>query len=409
MLARLSFSSSKGTAVFFETPALALDPLWRLTRACASDTRPERMNLVVGVYRNEHGECPVQYAVHQAETRLAERATSKEYTSPRGNERFNDHLTRLILGSGDSSERATAVQAVGGTGALRLLSELLALTGPDRTVHLGTPAYVNHRAILSAAKLRVHEYPVDNRGEFDADALLDTARKASPGDVILLQGSCHNPTGLSMPLEAWGQLAEIMAQRGVIPFIDHAYFGLGDGIAADLAGMRAMLDVVPEALIAVSASKAWGIYNERTGCAIVVARDQSRAEYAKGILEVIARADYSQAPSHGASVVAEILDDDSLRTQWVEELEQSRARLMRLRDNLIDELEGLGAPAHLTQLRDRRGMFITLPFSESQMESLRTNYAIYGVPSGRINIAATQERQIPYLARAIAEVAGREL
>lgn len=363
------------------------------------------MNLVVGVYRNEHGECPVQLAVQQAEVRLAQRATSKEYTSPRGNILFNQHLTDLILGDGCASDRATAVQAVGGTGALRLLSELLALTGPDRTVHLGTPAYVNHRAILSAAKLRVQEYPVENRGEFDTDALLDAARRAAPGDVFLLQGSCHNPTGLSMPFETWNELARIMAEREIVPFIDHAYFGLGDGIAADLAGMRAMLEVVPEALIAVSASKAWGIYNERTGCAIVVAREQSRAEYAKGILEVIARADYSQAPSHGASAVAEILDDNTLRAQWIEELEQSRVRLMRLRNGLIDELEGLGAPAHLTQLRDRRGMFITLPFSESQMELLRTDYAVYGVPSGRINIAAAQEQQIAYLARAIAEVA----
>ncbi|MDF0532343.1 aromatic amino acid transaminase [Tsukamurella sp. 8F] len=385
-------------------PSLQLDPLWRLSEAWAADTRPDPLNLVIGVYRDEQGVCPVQRAVSIAEARLAERAPSKEYTSPAGNLEFNAGICDLILGDPALIGRATSIQAVGGTGALRLISDLLAVTGPGRTVHLGTPAYVNHPAVLRAAGLRVSEYPLEQDGRLDAAAALDVARTAAPGDVLLLQGCCHNPTGLGMPLETWIELAHIMAERGVVPFIDQAYFGLGDGVDEDLEGMRAMLEIVPEAAIAVSASKAWGLYSERTGCAIVLSSNPARGEYVRGVLEVVARAAYSQAPSHGARVVAEILGDETLRADWRVELEEMRQRLTLLRAELVAELLATTTVPALPQLGQQRGMFLRLPLDADQMERLRIDHAIYGVPSGRINLAGLTSDRIPRVAAAIGEV-----
>lgn len=386
--------------MLLETPALHLDPLWRLAAECAADPRPEALNLVLGVYRDATGASPVMHAVHAAEIRLAQQGLSKEYTSPVGNARFNAGIARLALRGEELVERTTAVQAVGGTGALRILLDMLRLTGPERTVHLGTPAYVNHPAILRAAGVRMREYVLERDGLIDEEAVLEVARTAAAGDVLLLQGSCHNPTGLSMSLALWDELAAVMADRGVVPLIDHAYFGLGDGLDEDFEGMRRMLRVVPDALVAVSASKAWGLYNERTGCALTVTADPARGEYVRGILEVVARAAYSQAPSHGARVVAEVLDDEDLRADWQGELEGMRLRLGAVRDGLADRLRG----ERFAHLRDRRGMFLTLPLGEDEMARLRVDHGIYGVPSGRINLAALPDDRIEDVAAAIAAV-----
>lgn len=390
--------------MFLTQPQLALDPIWRVTSASAADTRTEKMNLAIGVYRDEFGECAVQRAVRHAELRLAERSASKEYTGPAGNLEFNARMASLMFGTAVPRAHLAAVQSVGGTGALRLLAELLRTTGPERTVHLGTPAYVNHHAILNAAQLRVEEYPIAEDGSFSADAVLDVARRASPGDVILLQGCCHNPTGFRMPTQVWVDLAEIMAERELVPFIDHAYLGLGDGLDDDLEGMRRMLEIVPEAMVAVSAAKAWALYNERTGIAFVVARDAARAGYAANVLEVIARAAYSQAPSHGASVVAEILADPELTADWRAELDLMRSRLNRTRTALTGAIGQLLGDSPFADLDDRRGMFVSLPLGEDQMERLRVEHAIYGVPSGRINLAGVTEDRVPALAEAIASV-----
>ncbi|MEU6010441.1 aromatic amino acid transaminase [Streptomyces sp. NPDC047453] len=387
-------------------PSLQLDPLWRLSAEYAADTRAERLNLVIGVYRDESGGSPVMPSVLEAEARLVERAPTKEYLGLSGNLDFNAAMTRLILGEDALVSRATTIQTVAGTGALRLLAELLATTGPDRTVYLGTPAYVNHPAILEAANLNVVEYPVSLDGALNAEAALRVAKSARAGDVILLQGCCHNPTGLSMPGWLWGELAAVMAERGVIPFVDQAYFGLGDGLDEDLEGMRRMLRTVPEAVIAVSGSKAWGLYSERTGCAIVLTADRERGDYARGVLEVIARADYSQPPAHGALVVAEILGDPALRAQWRAELDDMRRRLTELRNGLVDELIRTPNGETFAPLRDQRGMFLRLPLGAEQMDHLREKHAVYGIPSGRISLAGVPAARIPDLAVSIAAAAG---
>ncbi|BEL07076.1 tyrosine aminotransferase [Actinoplanes sichuanensis] len=374
----------------------APDPLWQLTADCAADPRPDRLDLLVGVYRDDSGAAPVPAAVHAAELRLADRARSKEYVGPSGNIRFRHEMTRLLLADPALEARADGLQTVAGTGALRLLAELLAATGPDRTVLLGTPAYVNHPAILAAARLRTTRYPVTA----DGAAMLAAVDAAQPGDVLLLQGCCHNPTGLGMSLALWDELAAALSRRGVVPFIDQAYFGLGDGLDEDLAGMRRLLRVVPEAVVAVSASKAWGLYSERTGCALVLSADAGRRQRARTMLETIARISYSQPPAHGAAIVEEILTDPILSVSWRDELEGMRRRLGRLRD-------GLATGTGFAGLGNQRGMFLTLPLDAAAMLRLRQIHGVYGLPSGRINLAGIPSSRIEAVASAIRSVGVR--
>ncbi|MEU8240826.1 aminotransferase class I/II-fold pyridoxal phosphate-dependent enzyme [Actinoplanes missouriensis] len=362
---------------------LTADPLWQLTAACADDPRPGRLDLIVGVYRDDSGASPVMRAVRAAELRLAQRSPSKGYVGPSGDLRFAASLTELLLTDRTLVNRTVAVQTVAGTGALRLLAELLAQTGPDRTVHLGVPAYVNHPGILAAAGLRVVTHPVAST--------LDAVSSARAGDVLLIQGCCHNPTGRQMALDEWAALGETLARRGVVPFIDQAYFGLGDGLEEDLAGMRLLLATVPYAVVAVSGSKAWGLYSDRVGAALVVG---GGAE-ARGSLEHIARVSYSQPPAHGAMIVAEILSDPALTACWRDELESMRRRLGRLRDELADRTGFAG-------LREQRGMFLRLPLGAEQMERLRVEDGIYGLPSGRINLAGLPAEQVGRVAAALA-------
>jgi aspartate aminotransferase len=370
---------------------LTADPLWELTAACGRDERPGRLDLIVGVYRDDSGASPVMRAVRAAEIRLAQGSHSKVYVGPSGNPLFAARLAELLLADNALVDRAVAVQTVAGTGALRLLAELIAATGPDRTVHLGVPAYVNHPAILRAVGLDVETHPV-------AD-LLAVAEVARPGDVLMIQGCCHNPTGLQMPPAAWDKLGEILFRRGVVPFVDQAYFGLGDGLDEDLEGMRRLLRVVPEAYVAVSGSKAWGLYSDRVGAALVIGSSPGRDRI---LLENAARVSYSQPPGHGAKIVEEILSDPALTACWRAELESMRLRLGRLRDGLAGRLADL--PGFET-LAEQRGMFLTLPLSEFAMDELREAHSIYGLPTGRINLAGLPSHRIPEVAAAIRAVA----
>jgi aspartate aminotransferase len=394
--------STPNTALLPTRPALRVDPLWALTAECAADPRPHRLDLIIGVYRDESGRCPTFAAVRAAELELAAASPGKQYTGLSGHAGFTAAMTGLLLGDPALQARATTVQTVAGTGALRVLAEFLAATGPERTVHLGTPAYVNHPAVLAAAGLRTEPYPVLRPG-----AVLETAERAARGDVLLVQGCCHNPTGTGLSRQEWRRLAEICTRRGLVPFVDQAYYGLGDGLTEDLAGMRDLLEAVPDAVVAVSGSKAFGLYSDRVGCAVVLTADPAHGRYARGMLESIARADYSQPPAHGAQVVAHILGDPVLRGQWRSELEAMRVRLTDLRSALtaaIGNPDGSGLFAGLAQ---QRGMFARLPLTDAEMTRLRQDHAIHGLPGGRINLAGLPASRIPDVADAVRTVVGR--
>ncbi|MEH3078750.1 MAG: aromatic amino acid transaminase [Quadrisphaera sp.] len=390
------------------------DPVWSLVARAAADRRPGALDLTVGVYRDDDGRVPVMEAVARATDRLAARRSSKAYQGLAGNGRFNAAMTSLLLGDPERVARATTVQTVAGTGALRLLAELVAAASPTRRVVLGVPAYVNHVPLLRGAGLDVVTHPwTTPDGALDEAGLLAAVRASHPGDVYLVQGCCHNPTGTSMSLELWDALATACLEAGVTPFVDMAYYGLGDGLDADLAGLRLLVDRLPEVLVAVSASKAFGLYSERTGCAVVVggpgaggAGGTAGAAAARSVLESSARSLYSQPPGHGAELVAEVLDDDDLRALWRAELDGAQARLTRLREVLVAGLRSRGAGCVAEVVSGQRGMFLQLPLAPSQMELLRVVHGVHGMPGGRINLAGVPAQAVDRLAAAVAEVAG---
>ena len=371
-----------------------------------ADPRPDRMNLVIGVYRDDTGVCPTMSAVRIGELRRLERDDSKEYIGPHGNLRFNALMTELIVGPGVHPDRLTTFQTVAGTGALRLLADLVVSANPDARVLIGTPSYSNHAPIFRAAGLEVvtHRY-LDAEGRVDRDEIVVAILTARPGDVVLLHGCCHNPTGTDLSGEDWIAIAQAAERAGVIPLVDFAYYGLGNGLDADVAGARSLLDYVPEALISVSGSKAFGLYNERAGCAIVMS-GQREAGQVRGTLENLSRTTYSQPPEHGAAVVAEILGNPELRTLWVSELGAMRERITSIRTTVLDFLprELMDQPAWQA-VTEHRGMFSQLPLGPAQMERLRREFGVYGTASARFNFAGASSTRLEELAHAIARVA----
>ncbi|MGR4880944.1 aromatic amino acid transaminase [Streptomyces sp. LARHCF249] len=386
-------------------PPPPTDPLWDLTAEFAADERPERLNLVLGVYRDHTGRTPVMTAVREAEIRLAERAESKEYRGLSGSTAFNRAMQAMVLGPEAPADRAVTVQTVAGSGALRLLADLIRRTRPGTTVWISDPAYVNHRPILEAAGLEVRTFGWrDAEGGFDAEGVLRELSAARRDDVVLLQGCCHNPTGADPTLDAWEALAERAARDGWVPFVDLAYHGLGDGLEADLLPTRILAARVPEMLIAVSCSKNFGLYSDRTGCAIVLGTSARALGHAETALQNAARTLYSMPPEHGAAVVATILEDDGLRSLWRAELEVMRGRITANRADLTTHLRALGHDPQARALDRQKGMFSMLPLTAEQMLELRHGHAVYGTTSGRINIAGIAGHRIPRLAQAVAAV-----
>ncbi|WP_175410950.1 aromatic amino acid transaminase [Streptomyces sp. TRM64462] len=378
-------------------PPPPVDPLWDLTAEFGADPRPERLNLVLGVYRDHTGVTPVMRAVRDAEIRLAERSASKEYRGLSGNVAFNRAMLTTVLGDGTLTARATAVQTVAGTGALRLLADLVRQTRPGTTVWISDPAYVNHRPILEAAGLAVRTYRWT-----EPQGLLDDLRGAGRDDVVLLQGCCHNPTGVDPTREVWEALADLASGAGWVPFVDLAYHGLGDGLEDDLWATRMLAERLPEVLIAVSCSKNFGLYADRTGCAIVLGSSRAALRHVETALQNAARTLYSMPPEHGAAIVTTILEDEALRAAWRAELDVMRSRIAANRTALVAALESLGCGAWAEPLSRQKGMFAGLPLTPEQMRTLRRDHAVYGTTAGRVNIAGLPSDRVGQLARGIA-------
>ncbi|MFD4319084.1 aromatic amino acid transaminase [Streptomyces sp. NPDC058548] len=384
-------------------PAPPVDPLWDLAAEFAADPRPERLDLVLGVYRDHTGVTPVMAAVRQAEIRLAERSDTKEYLGLSGNTAFNRAMLSLVLGGEERTGRATAVQTVAGTGALRLLADLVRQTRPGATVWISDPAYVNHRPILEGAGLTVRTYRwLEATGRPDTAGLLEDLGAARHGDVVLLQGCCHNPTGVDPSFGAWEELAGLAETNGWVPFVDLAYHGLGDGLDADLRPTRMLADRLPEVLIAVSCSKNFGLYSDRTGCAIVLGSSRQTLRHVETALQNAARTLYSMPPDHGAAVVATVLEDERLRAEWRAELDVMRHRITANRADLVAHLRALGQEEQARCLARQKGMFSMLPLTSDGMRRMRRQSGIYGTASGRINIAGVPAHRIPFLAQGIA-------
>ena len=375
------------------------DPLLAIIGLFAADTREQKMDLGVGVFRDSSGATPVMLAVKDAERRLVETQQSKAYVGLSGDLEFVEALFELSFGSNAGlRQRTLGVQTPGGSAALRLASDFIAHTNPNTKVWVGTPTWDNHGPILAAAGLATQRYAYFSVADQVLDfAAMDAALSgAAAGDVVLLQGCCHNPTGSDLSPAQWQRVAEICAARGLLPFIDVAYHGLGSGLDSDLVGVCALLEQVPEAIVTVSCSKNFGLYRERTGGLFVVCDSPARSTVAQSNILSIARASYSMPPDHGAAIVRTILQDDALTASWKAELHGMQQRMQSIREQLAGALgNNQGGIAH------QKGMFSTLNLAPDQITMLREEHAIYMAGSGRINIAGFREADIDRFAATV--------
>ncbi|WP_022951777.1 aromatic amino acid transaminase [Leucothrix mucor] len=383
-------------------PHLQGDPLWALADQFKADTRDEKIDLIVGVYRDESGQTPVMQTVQAAERFLAEQAMSKSYKLLSGNMTFNNQIAEFLLGDSPRLEEQCTIQTVGGSGALRVLADLIAQLSPNSVVWNTEPGYINHRPIMEGAGLRVSPFRwQDKAGQLDIETCFADLVNAVEGDVLLLHGSCHNPSGIDPSLAQWQQFADFCKRKKVTPFIDMAYQGFGDGPDEDAAGLRLLVDQIDVVLLASSCSKNMGLYCERTGAATVITKNKAQHKDLRTLLERITRANYSMPPNHGSAIASMLFDDPE---PWLEELSVYRDRVANNRQELGRILSELGAPASLNAIAQQKGMFSLLPLSAEQMLVLRDEFAIYGLPNGRINIAGLRQSQIRTLAEALVYV-----
>lgn len=382
------------------------DKILALIQMFKDDTRADKIDLGVGVYKDATGLTPVMRAVKAAEKRLVETQTTKAYTTLSGDPAFNDALTKMILADSVNAERIASVGTPGGTGAIRQAFELIRMAAPAATVWLSNPTWPNHPSILKYLRMPMAEYRYfdTETGGIDFVGLLADLSAIRPGDVVLLHGCCHNPTGANLSMDQWQQLADLLESKAAIPFIDLAYQGFGDGLEADCASTRMIAARFPEVLIAASCSKNFGIYRERTGILIALTPPQRRAT-TQANLAYLNRQNYSFPPDHGARVVTTILEDAGLTADWQAELENIRLSMLALRQSLAEALRHVTNSDRYDFIARHRGMFSRLGLSEQQVETLRLEYGIYMVSDSRINIAGLNARTVPILAAAVAKVA----
>ncbi|MBJ7440295.1 MAG: aspartate/tyrosine/aromatic aminotransferase [Sphingopyxis sp.] len=384
--------------LFAGIESAAPDALLALIGLHAADPRSGKIDVGVGVYRDEAGATPVLAAVKAAEHQLLEQQTSKSYLGPEGDVQFTRLLADILFGTEFArAPGLVGLQTPGGTGALRVAAELLAQAGAGRQVWVGLPTWANHIPLLAAAGLRVREHRFFDgiRSDLDFDGMIAALSEAQAGDILLLHGCCHNPTGISFSHDQWKQLAGLCVSRSLFPLIDIAYQGLGDGLREDAVGMRLFLEHVPEALIAYSCDKNFGLYRERVGALWAWTRSREVGGRVMSQLCALARVNWSMPPDHGAALVRLILSDDALRASWMSELEAMRQRIAALRVHL-----GSSHPK-LAPIARQKGMFAMLPILPDAVAALRQEHAIYMASNGRINVAGLSESSIDRFCDAI--------
>jgi len=388
---------------------LPTDSILGLMALFRADTDPRKVDLGVGVYRNDRGETPVVGAVRRAEAAVIARQTSKTYVAPAGNAGFYQAMEKLVLGEGHAAltaKRVRSIQAPGGCGALRLGAELVRAASPQSVVHVSTPTWANHIPLLSGCGLELARYPYFDAatGGVNFGGLVSALEKLPARSVVLLHASCHNPTGADLSPEQWRELLPLFKQRGLLPFIDMAYQGLGVGVDEDAYGIRLFSAEMPEVLVAVSCSKNFGLYRERTGSLHVISSTPDAADAALSQLVRIARSIYSMPPDHGAAIVQEILANAELRRSWVEELTSMRERIQGLRNEVVKQLAAACPQRSFAYIATQRGMFSYLGVTTEEVRALRDKHHVYMTDDSRINIAGLSADNIPYFAQAVAQV-----
>jgi len=396
--------------MFKSVAARPNDPIMVIMEQCKADTRPEKIDLGVGVYKDATGNTTILKSVKLAEEMWGREETTKTYVGTVGNQDYCKDMLELMLGAEHpalTEGRVGMAQTAGGSGALRLGAELLKVAVPNATVWASTPTWANHIPLISDAGMRMGSYPYYNRetlGVDFEDMLSYLDEHAKRGDIVLLHGCCHNPTGADLSPEEWDRLAPFMVERGLFPYIDLAYFGLGRGMEEDTYGLRRVIDTCPEVLLAASCSKNFALYRERTGLIAAITQTADKAAVIKSQFGAIQRKLISMPPDHGAAIVTRILRDENLRSLWVQELDEMRDRMRGLRQLMSEALNVQGGEAMSAAIKNQNGMFSMLPLSPAQAQRLRDDHAVYLMNSGRINIAGANAGNIPRLAEAILAV-----
>ncbi len=381
------------------------DKILALMATYKADPRSDKVDLGVGVYKDATGNTPVMRAVKEAERRILNDQTSKAYTGLAGDPAFSTVMKDLVLGDSVASERVAAVATPGGTGAIRQALELIKMAAPRATVWLSNPTWPNHPSIIKYLGMKMAEYlyfDSETRG-VDFKGLMADLEKVAEGDVVLLHGCCHNPTGANLTYDQMAQVISLMQKKRAVPLVDIAYQGFGDGLAEDAIATRQIASSFEYCLITASCSKNFGIYRERTGILMAVAKDADQQTLAQQNLAFLNRQNYSFPPDHGARVVTTILQDPELRADWEAELEESRNGMLALRQQLADELRRLTSSDRFDFLAHHRGMFSRLGTTPEMVEKLRADHGIYMVGDSRMNIAGLNANTVPILAKAIVD------
>ncbi len=392
--------------MFDSLPALPSDAIIRLINEYAADERSEKVDLGIGVYRNEQGETPVLAAVKEAEQRIVATQRTKAYLGSGGDPEFNALAERLTFGDEVAAERLTTLQTPGGSGALRVAAGLVLRANDEVTVWHSDPTWANHVPLLGGAGLKLRAYPYydDATCAIRFDEMLEQLAKVPEGDIVLLHGCCHNPTGMDLDREQWEAVAALIAKRKLLPFVDLAYQGFAEGLEEDAFPIRLLAGMVPEMLVATSCSKNFGLYRDRVGSLSIVSSNAETAGNVRSQAHNLVRTMYSMPPDHGAAIVRQILVDDKLRSQWLGELNAMRDRLKDMRVRLCEALGKQAGGHDFSHIGLAHGMFCFLGLDEAQVERLKKERGVYMVGSSRINVAGITPRNVDYLAESIASV-----
>ncbi|WP_395142111.1 amino acid aminotransferase [Schlegelella aquatica] len=385
------------------------DPILGLNEQFNADPNPNKVNLGVGVYYDDNGKLPLLKCVTEAEKQLVEAAKPRGYLPIDGIAAYDKAVQGLVFGAESEavrSGRVATVQALGGTGGLKIGADFLKKLTPQAKVLISDPSWENHRALFENAGFQVGTYPYYDAGRrgIDFDAMLAALRAAEPGTIVVLHACCHNPTGYDLTPAQWEQVVEAIGSRGLVPFLDMAYQGFGEGIAEDGAVIGQFLKAGLPMFVSTSFSKSFSLYGERVGALSVVCTSKEEADRVLSQLKRVIRTNYSNPPTHGAQVVAAVLTTPALRQTWEDELAIMRVRIKQMRELLVQKLRDAGVTQDMSFITQQKGMFSYSGLTKEQMQRLRSEFGVYGVDSGRICVAALNTRNIDYVAQAIAKV-----
>ena len=392
--------------MFESLQLLPPDAIIGLIAEYKNDPREPKVDLGIGVYRDAAGETPVLDVVKEAERRILESQASKTYIGSAGSAAFNEAMRDLTFADSVAGDRVAMLQTPGGSGSLRVAAGVILRARKDATVWVSGPTWANHVPLLGGAglELKTYAYYDDERKSLDLDAMLDALHDIPKGDVILLHASCHNPTGIDPDEAQWREIADVIVERELLPFIDIAYQGFSSGLDSDVFIARELAGRVPEMIVCTSCSKNFGLYRDRVGALFIVTADSKTRDIAQSQANNLVRTMYSMPPDHGAAVVETVLHDEKLRARWVEELGEMRERLHDMRQLLADALR-TEAPEHdFSHVVRARGMFCFLGISTEQVRRLKKDHAVYMVDSSRINIAGITAGNVGHIARSVAAV-----